>query len=534
MADFPPSQPRNHLNHTVFPLEDIQAIVAWHNVAGPQGVLCAASDEIVTYLNNHYAARAADHIPYIGTSAVQRFIWTEDPAQAQRQIAYRSRIADEPMTAIADLNIVVEAGIKRALFVPYIHLSEVELPAEIQWTVYGLPWGMTQALKNKAVFHEWLVGNGFAEFTVNFVNCPIADVPMEGTQMLSLIRQMYADCGMTDVYPLGLMVRGAQSDGNYGSGSLRQSIQDEDIHGTWVKQGQIVLKKDGTVDPVTVFDTWGAALEALRDHLFATIQAETENRVVMTRLLDVWVSPGMAGIVTQGDLRGLKFNGQYSDPGDSACSGTWSFEAAMGEDFAAKINARYLAQSQALFKGIVERFLAQYPKPEQVYGMLNIDLMIVGGMEDELYHRALEIPSAKGWLRNFGRHNLDYLPRIYEPSRVLIAEINPRDTNWTLAMKSVLQAQKQPCTIGAIERLGNGEGVRVLARDRWKLPPHAAQDFERVRERLWAFHQSLQAAGEGFILRMADDPAGIIVYTPSDDSHRLQTLMKMAYQQLSD
>ncbi|PJF43334.1 MAG: hypothetical protein CUN55_09015 [Phototrophicales bacterium] len=500
-------------------LQSIDAIVAWHNVAGRQGVLCAAADHIANAVGYHYNSRAADHVPYIPHLPI--YILCDDPSSVEKQLRYRGGIAGMDFNAIRNTDELASRGIQRALFLPYIRLVDIPLSAEIEWTRYGLPPVIIQHLKNKAIMHNWLMENNFVEHTMNFVACSIEEIPTIGESMVAQIEEMYRDLDMDQVYPLGIMVRGAQTDGNYGAGFLRQLLVDSDGG----RRGQIVLKRNGKATDFEFFNDWHSALVALRNHIQYTVATDIEDQVVMTRLLDINVSPGMSAMIDNGIVHPLAFNGQYTEPGAIACTGTCTLTAAIGESYAEQINARYLTQAQTLLSQILERVFTQYHNDiTQINGMLNIDMMIVGELERELWRRS----DGTHWRDNIARINRQYAPRPYDPSYGLFAEINPRETNWTLAMKAVLQATHRPFTAGQLQAISWGQGVQVVARDMWHLP--AQVDMDILRDELLEYHHQLSANEEGFILRMPDNPAGVIMYTPSHDPIRLVEILEGAAQ----
>ena len=57
-------------------------------------------------------------------------------------------------------------------------------------------------------------------------------------------------------------------------------------------------------------------------------------------------------------------------------------------------------------------------------------------------------------------------------------------------------------------------------------------EISEARDALLEFHQQLAKNGEGFIMRMSDNPAGVIAYTPSKDANRLHQITSEAYQYL--
>lgn len=483
-------------------LQNIDAIVAWHNVVGLDGVLCAASETVKAVAGGHYAPRAVDHIPF--TTAVPTFVLTNAPERIREQLAYRSAVSGMTFTPISDTRELHNYGVRRALFLPYIRLRDVELDPAIEWVRYGLPPDLTQHLKHKGNMHHWLHAEGFAQHTMNYVACDIEDIPTVGRQMLDEIKRMYTELGQPD-YPLGLMVRGTQTDGNYGAGSL------------FSQDGMLVLRRNGKA-PLIDMLSWEVALEELRDHILETTNTDVAKQVVMTRLLDVDVSPGMSAMFEDGRLYCFDFNGQYTAPNSTACTGTTTFAFEIGER-AADYRAAFLPQTQTLLREIMRRLLAGREDVPQINGMLNIDMMSVGAQEAALWQAA----AGTAWRDNVGRNNADFRPRPYDPQFGLFAEINPRETNWTLAMKAVLQAQKMAVSVENLAMLARGEQMHVVARDHFPLP--ASLSFDALRENLAYQIETLRVNGEGVILRMPDRPAGLIAYTQQDDPARLESLL---------
>jgi hypothetical protein len=155
----------------VFPTDGIDAFVAWHNMVGPYGVLCAVVDDIVMRIGDHYAPRAIEHLPAIARAA-QR-VMTVDPAAHQPHIDYRGGLAGLDITANSDLNGLGGAGVRRALLLPYIRLGDPTFAPDLDWRYYGLPPAITRALKHKVRFHDWLVDNGYAAATPRECACSI-------------------------------------------------------------------------------------------------------------------------------------------------------------------------------------------------------------------------------------------------------------------------------------------------------------------------------------------------------------------------
>lgn len=490
-------------------LQDVDAIVAWHNVVGLDGVLCAASESVTQTAGGHYAPRAVDHIPY--TTHVPTFVVTQDPDKIREQLAYRSTVSSMTFTPISSTAELARYGVRRALFLPYIRLSDVPLEPSIDWVRYGLPPDITQHLKHKANMHRWLHAEGFTQHALNYIACDIEDIPSAGLRMLDHIRAMYAELGQPD-YPLGLMVRGTQTDGNYGAGSLFEH------------NGMLVLRRNGKA-PLIDMMSWASALDELRDHILETTNTAVAKQVVMTRLIDVDVSPGMSAMFERGELHCFDFNGQYTAPNSTACTGTTTFAFEVGERAAAYREA-FLPQTQHLLRDIMHRLLYNRDDVHEINGMLNIDMMNVGAREARLWAAS----EGTHWRGYVSRNDDDYMPRPYDPQFALFAEVNPRETNWTLAMKAVLQAQQLPVTVENLRMLSAGNEIHVVARDHWPLPESLS--FDALRENLQYQIEEMRPHGEGVILRMPDRPAGLIAYTREPDAARLQTLLEEIAQRL--
>lgn len=490
------------------PLEKVDAIVAWHNVAGEHGVLNAAAQSVADYVQGHYTARAIDHIPY--TTAHKCYVLTPDPPKLNGQASYRQQLSGMVFQPINSFNDIPEH--ERALFLPYIRITDI--PSERSLLRYGLPPQVTTALKDKVALHQWMMTHDMQAYIPNFIGCRIADIPEQGLRMLEAVTAMHDVAGTRGTYPVGVVLRSAYSDGNFAMALVIEATEDFQSGEQSVSRGQFILKPDGKTASLQVFDDARLAFEAARDHLYQANDTTIDDRVVMTRWIDVRVSPGLCTAVTGTTIHTFPFNGQYMEPGHTACTGTMSFAAAVGEAFAEDISTAHLAQAQHLLTTITQQFCGQ----DEIYAMLNIDGMVVGELEKQLWEQAPQFRDRFGF-------DEAYQPRAYDPSKILLAEVNPRDTNWTLAMKAVLQANHLPCTIENLQALANGQGIQVLARDHWHLPPQMS--IEEAREKLLDYHAQLAEDGEGFIMRMPDSPAGVIIFSPTPG--RVHQIARAAY-----
>lgn len=516
---------------SAIPLDGVQAVVALHNVAGASGVLNAAGDELEANLVSHYTYRGIDHIPHTGDLPIQKFLLTPQIDNMQDHLAYREKLANTTFIPISSTSELANRGIQRAVFLPYIRLTDEPLEPSIEWVRYGLPPSITVKLKDKAYIHRWLVRHGFAIHVPNHVACDAGYIPRFGKRMLRKIVTMYEALEMRDRYPVGLMIRGALSDGNYAMAAIIEAMHDMVVGNVTIRKGQWMLKPNGKAKDLEVFDTAGEALVRVREHIRGENDPDIDDRVVMSRLLDLETSPGLCVAVANNAVFEFPFNGQYMEPGDTACTGTTTFLAALGVERADYYTHGYLTQSQGLLRNILDIFFEQH-RVDNLYAMLNMDVMIVGDLERELYQRAIAMPEVGAvYLSSFGKTDDDYEPRIYNPAQVLFAEVNPRDTNWTIAMKAVLQAMQLPCTVQNLAWVSNGDNVQILARDHWLLP--AGLSVDTARDLLLNFHQQvLQPNGEGFIVRMSDNPMGVIVYTRSKNPLRLTEITREAFDYL--
>jgi hypothetical protein len=519
----------HHASGLAIPLHNVDAIVALHNIAGKNGVLNNADSPITQYVGNHYAARGIDHIPYSNGSPIKAYVLTNQPEKMHIHAEYRGRLANMRFTPITSLDELVARGVKRAVHLPYIRLIDEPFPDAIEWQRYGLPPTATLHLKDKVYIHRWLAENGYAQFIPNFVGCGVGEIPKEASRMLNKISTMYGELGMLGRYPLGVIIRGAFSDGNYSMAAIVEAITDMSLRDLSIKRGQVMIKPNGNSSNLEVVDTFAEALIRVQDMFYTELNLDEGSQVIMSRLLDIDLSPGLCAVITEGAPHFMEFNGQYMAPGNTACTGTTTFSSAIGVDRAHATSAKYLRQTHELLDGILKSFLAG-SDTSSLYAMMNIDVMMVGELEKELHQRAQATPQSR-YLSNLGTCDADYEPRVYDPNSILFAEINPRDTNWTLAMKAVLQVLHQPCTVENLDNLADGNDIQILARDHWELPD--GMSIEDARDLLTEYHYQLAEQGEGMIMRMADNPAGIIIYTPSQDRGRLEQISDDAHKFLS-
>ncbi len=500
----------------IYPAHDIKILD--HNVVGAGGVLWSIDPNTQEKVGGHYDPRAADQ--FLGNHNREAFVLTQSPEDHQSQLDYRGAIGKVDLTAIRDVREITNPNGHVALYVPYISREMPNFPTELNWKRYGLPYEITSLLKNKADFHDWLTQNDLEANTPNHVICEAKDITSSAEQMLLKIQSMYQEAKIDDQYPIGLMLRGAEGDGNYGAAKIVQSLHNQtiltkkgEVH---VQAGQIMIMPDGKKDNLEVHDNWQTALLLAQLHIKDSMNLDQESRVVMSRLIDLQDSPGMSAIIAGGTPHLFNWNGQWQEPGESACTGTTS----PGLNGNNRLHELFLEETQAIFSTILSKQLEGRANRDEIYAMINIDLMIPGALEQKLWQKTQSRPSLHQYRNNLGKNNHNYQPRPYNPNIPLIAEINPRDTNWTLAVKSVLTALKRQATVQNMLALANGQDTKIIARDAWTLPG-GLTDMNLVRDEMLQLHHQLEKSGAGFILRMPGHPqAGAIGWTseghPSD------------------
>src|SRR5215469_6700681 len=222
--------------------------VGFHNV-GSGGVLRASNTEVVRNVEAHYGARCG-HIPL---NAEKTCVLVHAPtADIQAHLAYLSQLVGKEIKAITADELKREQPPEfPALVVPYINVPEAEeqIQTYLGAESWGLPGKMVTILKNKAQFHQLLDEldlDGFCVPDYRIVN--VVDLTKAAIDFLSTIEQIVKKAALPH-YPLGMMLRTAESDGNYGCCLLYE------------KDGHINLVPSGGVK-ATRYTTWHEALTA--------------------------------------------------------------------------------------------------------------------------------------------------------------------------------------------------------------------------------------------------------------------------------
>lgn len=357
------------------------------------------------------------------------------------------------------------------LVVPYITVPEIETPLhnELGAEVWGLPGKMTHVLKNKASFYalvDEFAMQGFSspEYTV----ATIYDVAREAESFLGQLEDIYQQAGLAAAYPLGVMLRAAEEDGNYGCCLVYENA------------GRILVVQDGDSDHAQYYTNWQDALTTSQAHLAATMNVRKEARVVISRYIDVADSPGISVVIMENQVHSLGWNGQLQKPGSKACIGTSTYVPRTA--YLKRMQQTYEEETAAFFEGFLRR-TAQRCGIEfaSIRGVANLDIMIPGELEKEL-QRQRKLPES------------NYL-----------AECNPRWTNYTDAIMTILGANRRDQTISHM-RNAIAEGIATF--DKYPLPGNV--NPLDVRACIAERDEALKREGTRIICRMAKNPMGLI------------------------
>jgi len=440
--------------------------VGFHNV-GSGGVLRASNTEVVKNVEAHYGARCG-HIPL---NAEKTCVLVPAPtADIQAHLAYLSQLVGKDIRAITAEELRRERSqAAPALVVPYINVPEAEeqIQTYLGAQSWGLPGQMVTILKNKAHFHQLLDEldlDGFRVPDYRIVN--VVDLTNEALDFLDAIEQMLKKASLMH-YPLGMMIRTAESDGNYGCRLLYE------------KGTSVMLVPSGAVKP-TRCTSWHEALVTAQNHLATTMNQEKEARVVISRLLKLVDSPGMSVVIMGGQIESLRWNGQLQDTGSKACVGTSTYRPK--DPYVAYLQRDYEDQAVAFFETLLRKTAQRCGIDfSTLQGVANLDLMLAGPLERQLQKKRGQKPAH------------------------YIAECNPRWTNYTDAIMTVIGVNRQEQSISSMRTVIQ-EGIATM--DKYHFPVEI--DPREVRDCIFQRDDRLKCEGTRVICRMLDNPMGLI------------------------
>ena len=264
------------------------------------------------------------------------------------------------------------------------------------------------------------------------------------------------------------MLRFAEEDGNYGCCLVYENA------------GRILVVQDGDVDHAQYYTHWQDALTTSQAHLAATMNVQKEVRVVISRYLDVADSPGMSVVIMENQVQSLGWNGQLQKPGSKACIGTSTYIPRNA--YLKRIQQAYEEQTAAFFEVFLRRTAQQCGiEFASIRGVANLDIMIPGELEKKLQRQRKQ------------------------PEGNYLAECNPRWTNYTDAIMTILGANRRDQTISNMQN-AISEGIATI--DKHPLPENV--DPQAVRAYIAERDEVLKREGTRIICRMAKNPMGLI------------------------
>lgn len=442
--------------------------VGFHNIGG--GVLRASHMDMIKKLEAHYGERCG-HLP-LDAEHLYVLIALHTPT-IDAQISYLSTLIGKPMHAVTETELqqaLSRYGTDAALIVPYINVPQSAewIQSTFKSTTWGLAPSMVDILKNKASFYTFLDAfelDGWR--TPDYRIAQFADLQQVAQAFLGEIEELLSTAALPE-YPLGIMMRAAESDGNYGSCLLYQ------------EHGRIHLIPNGDALLRTTYMTWQEALVDAQKILATTMDLAKESRIVLSRYLDLAESPGLSLVLMHGEVASLRWNGQLQEKGSKACVGTSTYQAST--QALAQLREEYEPRTVELFTGLLRHIACHCGVDfSTLRGLANIDIMLPGPLEIALQ-------------RKRGMQVCGY-----------IAECNPRWTNYTDAIMAVIGANRQQPTVGQmLSTIEHG----ILSVDKYEIPVHI--DAQQLRARIADVDQQLKREGTRIICRMATHPFGVI------------------------
>ena len=442
--------------------------VGYHNVG--TGVLRASNKATIDYVEDHYGQRCG-HLPLNAQRVCVLVNARTD--ETESHLKYLSQLYGKEIEAITPLELQQQQksfSASHMLIVPYINVPETE--KRIQTDLGAELWGMNADivgfLKNKADFYQFIDEFEFDGFrTPDYRIAHIADLTKEVLSFMNAIEDVVHNAGVSQ-YPLGVMLRAAESDGNYGCCLLYEHHK------------RVRVVPNGDVEHAAYYSSWKEALAVSQQHLIATMDQQKETRIVISRYIDMIDSPGMSVVIMDGRIESLGWNGQLQQNGSKACIGTSTYIPA--NTSLARLQHRYEGQTLAYFEAILRRAAQKCGVDfASMRGVANIDIMLPSDLEEMLQKKR-------------GHKQTHY-----------VAECNPRWTNYTDAIMTIIGVNRKKQTISNMKSVIH-EGIATI--DKYYLPDDI--DVQEVRECIFQKDEELQQSGTRIICRMAKKPMGLI------------------------
>jgi len=442
--------------------------VGFHNVG--TGVLRASNTTTIEYVEAHYGQRCG-HLPLNaqGVGVLVNAITGDILAHLE----YLSQLFGREIKAITADELQREQerySSDQVLIVPYINVPEAEkrIRAQLGAESWGMAGNMVSLLKNKADFYQFIDEFDLDSFrTPDYRTVHIADLPQEALCFLNTMEDVVKKAGVSG-YPLGVMLRAAESDGNYGCCLVYE-------------QNKLVrVIPNGEAEHTECYINWNEALAMSQKHLAATMNQEKETRVVISRYLDLADSPGMSVVIMDGRVESLGWNGQLQKAGSKACIGTSTYKPKNAS--LARLQQEYEAQTATYFEALLRKTAQKCGVDfASLRGIANIDIMLPGKLEEKLQKKRGQKPAH------------------------YVAECNPRWTNYTDAIMTVIGVSRKEQTISNMRTVIRN-GIATI--DKYHLPENV--DPRVVRECIFQRDEDLKRGGTRIICRMAKKPMGFI------------------------
>lgn len=449
--------------------EKVTRSVAQHNVGA---LLPLVSEELRGKVDSHYGPRAG------ALDYTRKEIGLVVP-EATKRIKQHAEYLGE--TLGRSFNVYESDALKNGthpadtLIVPYYNNQETQ--QEIQKAgqeSWGLHPKMVAALKNKVHYHRLI-----QEANIEGMEVPdhrianLDNFKKEATELLQFSKDLYSKYNFSDKYPLGLVIRAEESDGNYGQALLRET-----------DDGRVVMTPHGDKNEAQYFrkDEWGQAIDAARETFKKGLSEGSNPDFVISRFLDLITDPGLSVVIKDNTTASLGWNKQLKEKDATACIGTTSFETtdkhtkALQEEFEAKTADDF------------EHFLRFVAKKENVpfqdlNAVLNEDVMLPGPLE-------MALRASRGQKRGY-----------------YVAEANPRFTNYTDGILAVVGFNQMTPSINSL-RTVISDGISMVDRK-----PLGGAEPEVVRTILFEIDNQAIKKGDSdrAFLRMPDETAGLIL-----------------------
>ena len=356
------------------------------------------------------------------------------------------------------------------LVVPYINVPETEkrIQADLRAESWGLRGDVVSLLKNKADFYQFVDEFEFDCFrTPDYRIAHIENLSEEALLFMNEIHEIVIKAGVPH-YPLGVMLRAAELDGNYGCCLVYEH------------HNRVKVIPNGDAAQSAYYVSWKEALAVSQLHLTETMNQEKETRIVISRYIDMLDSPGMSVVILDGRIESLGWNGQLQLNGSKACVGTSSYRPI--NPTLARLQHIYEEQTFVYFEAVLKRAARKCGVDfASMRGVANIDIMLPSDLEETLQKKRGSKPTH------------------------YVAECNPRWTNYTDAIMTIIGVNREKQTINNMKSVIQG-GMATI--DKFYLPDDV--DIQEVRECIFQVDEELKQNGTRIICRMAKKPMGLI------------------------